>query len=60
MFEVKRVRGKGHGVVASIDIQAGHVVFTEEALVIGPASSEACIECLTVEKEVMQKSLFCH
>ena len=52
MFKVKRVPGKGHGVIANHDIPAGNVVFTEEALVIGPASPQACIECLTVDEEV--------
>jgi hypothetical protein len=49
MFKVTPISGKGHGVVATQDISPGLDVFTEEALIVGPGSGDACVECLTVE-----------
>ena len=49
LFEVVLISGKGHGVVASKDIDPGTEVFSEQALIVGPGSRDACVECLGVE-----------
>ena len=51
MFEEVSIPGKGYGLVASKDIDSGCEVISEEALVVGPGSSDACLECLVVEEE---------
>jgi hypothetical protein len=48
-FEVATIPGRGQGLIASRDIDPGCVVFSEEALIVGPGTREACVECLVVE-----------
>ena len=43
------IAGKGHGVIATQDLAPGSVLYTEEALIVGPGSGEACVECLSLE-----------
>jgi hypothetical protein len=56
MFEEASIAGKGRGLVASKDIDPGCEVICEEALVVGPGSREACLECLLVEDEGCEES----
>ena len=58
-FEVATIPGRGQGLIASRDLDPGTVVFSEEALIVGPGTREACVECLFVEEandESVQKS----
>ena len=48
MFQECLISGKGHGLVATVDIAPGQQIFQEEAIIVGPGSRDACVECLAV------------
>lgn len=54
LYKVEKIgENKGHGVIASKNLQPGQLVIIEEAGVLGPASAESCLECLCLTKGKM-------
>ena len=51
IFEIKELENKGHGIVASKDLQPGQMILVEQAGVLGPASPDSCLECLELTKD---------
>ena len=58
LLRVERLPGKGYGVVAARDLQPGEIVICEEAGVLGPASPEACLECVRITDTTCSKCGF--